>query len=234
MNMSRKIKIVVQIVVIVLFMISLGYYFYLDYQKGSENKEGETIDQIVNLNFIKQELSQEEINKYQETFDTQSKIFSEDPVSPKAFQSLIVIAQIKQFVEDYNGAKQALLWAIDLQPKSYLANGNLANLYFRYYEDFAKAEEYYLKVIELNDPQVIPYYYDLHEIYRYFYKQETTMAEDILKQGIEKYPKETNLMAVLAYYYKDTDRKNEAIEYYRKILEINPNSQVAKQGLNNL
>ncbi len=234
--MSKKIKIIIQIVIVILIIVCFGYYIYSDYQKSKspENIEAETIEQISNLDFTNQDVGQETIDKYQELFNTQAETFINDPKDPESFWALIEIAQTKELFKDYDGAKQALLWAANLQPKSYLVNGNLANLYFRHYKDFAKAEEFFLKAIESDSPQIIPYYYDLHEIYRYFYKQETIMAEDILKQGIERYPKETNLMAVLAYYYKDTDRKEDAVEYYRKILEINPDSQAAKQGLESL
>ncbi len=60
------------------------------------------------------------------------------------------------------------------------------------------------------------------------------MAEDILKLGIERYPQATDLMAILADYYRHLKRDQEAKELYQKILEINPDSQVAKKGLEDL
>ncbi len=152
----------------------------------------------------------------------------------EAFWPSIGIAQIKELVGDYSGARQALIWAVGLEPKSYIAQGNLANLYFRRYQDFAKAEEHYFKAIEPDDPNTITYYFELHEIYRYFYKRDTTLAEDILKLGIERYPQATDLMAILADYYRHLKRDQEAKELYQKILEINPDSQVAKKGLEDL
>jgi len=237
--MFKKIKIIIQITIVVLIIISFGYYIYSDYQKSKTLKDtkSETIEQISNLDFTNQtdqDIKQETIGEYKESFNTQAEIFINDSENPKSFWALIEIAQIKELFEDYDGAKQALLWAIDLEPKSYLANGNLAHLYFRHYNDFAKAEEFFLKAIESDSVQVATYYYDLHEIYRYFYKQDTGLAEDILKQGIEKYPKEIDLMFSLARYYEDMNRKDEAKEYYIKILEINPDSQIAKQKLEDI
>jgi len=234
--MNKKVKITLQVVIVILLASALGYYFYSDYLKTTIQKDPktETIKEITILKFIKEDLDEEKKDEYQETFEEAAEEFIDNPETAEAFWPLIEIGRVKQLAGDYDGAKQALIKAVELQPGSHLAHANLANLYFRHYHDFAKAEEHYLKAIEPNDPRVVVYYYDLHEIYRYFHKTDTTLAEDILKQGIERYPEETNLMAILAHYYKNLDRKEEAIEYYQKILEINPDSEVAKKGLESL
>ena len=231
--MNKKVKISIQVLIVILLASALGYYFYSDYLKTVIQKDPKTeeIEQITTLNFLKKDLDKETKDEYQETFDSVVEEFIDSFETAEAFWSLIKIGQVKELAGDYDGAKQALIKAVEIQPGSYLAHANLANLYFRHYQDFVKAEEHYLKAIEPNDPRVIVYYYDLHEIYRYFYKTDTTLAEDILKQGIERYPEETNLMAILAHYYKNMERKEEAIEYYQKILEINPDSEVAKREL---
>ena len=234
--MSKKTKIIIEIIIILLIATGLGYYIYLDYQKSkiSENPKAEVISQIATLKFIKQDLDEEKKAKHQESFNERAKIFLNNPESIEAFWPLIGMAQIKELVGDIEGAKQALIWAAALQPQSYIAHGNLANLYFHHYQDFAKAEEHYLKAIEPDDPKTITYYFELHEIYRYFYKRDTILAEDVLKLGIERYPQATDLMSVLADYYRHLGRKEDAREYYLKILEINPESQVAKRGLEEL
>ena len=231
--MNKKVKTILQVLIVVLLVSALGYYFYSDYLKTVIKKDprAETIEQITTLKFLKKDLDEETKDEYQEDFKSAVEEFLVDSETTEGFWSLIKIEQIKELAGDYDGAKQALIKAIELQPESYLAHANLANLYFRHYQDFAKAEEHYLKAIEPLDSRVVVYYYDLHEIYRYFYKTDTTLAEDILKQGIERYPTETNLMAILAHYYKSLDRKEEAKEYYQKILEINPDSEVAKREL---
>lgn len=240
--MSKKAKIIIEIVIIFLLAIGLGYYIYSDYSSeepilnSSNAEKTEQIEQIATLDFTKKdrEISEEKRKEYEDDFKAAADKFINNPNGVEAFWPLIEIAQIKQLIGDYDGAKQTLIWAEELQPESYLVHGNLANLYFRHYQDFAKAEEYYLKAIEGGDPKTIPYYFELHEIYRYFYKQETSLAEDILKQGMEMHPDETDFMAVLADYYKGLSRFQESKEYYQKMLEINPDSQVAKRGLESL
>jgi len=233
---SRLIKIIIQIIILTVLVGGLAFYFYNDYQKSKITKDSksEIINQIITLKIVRDDLDQRKINRYRKAFEVQTKKFLADPQSAEAFWALIKIEQIKQLVGDYQGAEQALLWAVKLQPKSYLAHGNLANLYFHHFKDFAKAEEHYLKAIESNNPKTLSYYLDLHQLYRYFYKQDTNLAEEILKQGITKYPQTTDLMLVLADYYRSLDRNQEAIEYYQKVLKINPQSQVAKKGLEDL
>ncbi|MFH1551727.1 MAG: tetratricopeptide repeat protein, partial [bacterium] len=189
------------------------------------------------LRIFKQGLTEEELSAYKDDFEIQQKMFLDYPDGPESYWALVKIARIKQLVEDYDGANQALFLAANLSPESYLAWANLGNLNFRHYKDFVKAEEYYLNAIKPYSAQVIPYYMDLYEIYRYFYKQETTLAEDILKQGIEKYQgvdRVTDLISTLAYYYRETGRIEQAKEYYQKMLEINPDSQTAKKALSEL
>lgn len=237
--MSKGTRIIIEVIIILLLVAGLGYYIYSDYfnkESIPSSLDNERIEQIATLDFTKRdkEISEEKREEYEEKFRADAAKFLNNPGSAIAFWPLIEIAQIKQLIGDYDGAEQALIWAEELQPKSYLVHGNLGNLYFRHYQDFAKAEEYYLKAIEEGNPKTVFYYFELHEIYRYFYKQETSLAEDILKRGIETHPDETNLMAVLADYYKGLGRFHESKEYYQKILEINPDSQVAQRGLESL
>jgi len=211
--------------IIILAIISgLIFYFFSQYYKTEPvgDSKTEIIQQIITLTFVNEDLDEELKQKYQRLFDPQAKKFLDNPESAEAYWPLIRIEQVKELAGDYDGAVQALIWANRLQPESYVVNGNLAHLYFRQYQDFVRAEEYYLKAIEPDGMQTVNYYLDLHEIYRYFYKTDTNLAEDILKQGIERLPEETDLMAILAH---------EAEEYYRMMLKVNPDSQVAKDGL---
>jgi len=227
-------KLILIIGVVILAVISgLAFYFFNQYYKTEsvDDPKTETIYQITKLTFVDESLTEELKQQYQRLFDPQAKKFLDNPESAEAYWPLIKIGQVKELAGDYDGAVQALIWASELQPKSYVVNGNLAHLYFRQYQDFAKAEEHYLKAIEPDGMQIANYYLDLHEIYRYFYKTDTNLVEDILKQGIERLPEETDLMAILAHYYKSSERYDEAREYYQMMLEVNPDSQVAKEGL---
>jgi len=235
--MNKKFILIVGIIILAI-VGGLIFYFFNQYRKTEsvDDSKAEIIQQITTLTFVNEDenLDEESKQRYQRLFDPQAKKFIDDPESVEAYWSLIKIGQVKELAGDYDGAVQALIWASEMQPKGYVVNGNLAHLYFRQYQDFAKAEEYYLKAIEPDGIQTANYYLDLHEIYRYFYKTDTNLAEDILKQGIERLPEETDLMAILAHYYKSLGRYDEAEQYYRMMLEVNPDSQVAKDGLASL
>lgn len=208
--MNKKLKIFIQILIIFLLAGVLSYYIYSDYfsdKKINNNLDfnNQTIEQIATLDFTKKnkDISQDQMDKYEERFRNAANKFLQSPNDIINFWQLIEIAQIKQLIGDYQGAEQVLLYAEELQPLSYLVHGNLGHLYFRYNQDFAKAEEYYLKAIEEGDPKTIPYYLELHEIYKYFYKQDTNLAEEILKQGIEMHPEANELKSELDDYLKN-------------------------------
>jgi len=231
--MNKKIIFITGIVTLVI-LSGLAFYYFNQYHRAEpleENPKEEIVQQITMLTFMDESLTEELKQKYRRIFDPQAEVFLNNPEGAEAYWPVIKIGQVKQLAGDYDGALQAFFWARELQPKSYVANGNIAHLYFRQYQDFAKAEEYYLKAIEPDGMQTVNYYLDLHEIYRYFYKTDTNLVEDILKQGIERLPEETDLMAILAHYYKSLERYDEARTYYQMMLEVNPDSQVAKEGL---
>lgn len=238
--MSKKIKIISQIIIVLVIAAGISYYFYNQYYlepKQQINEKTKIINEIAALKFIKQDLDQAQKDKYQKKFDDQAKIFLVNTNNAAGFWPLITISQIKEITGDFKGAEQALLLAADLQPQAYTAHANLADLYFHTFKDFAKAEEHYLKAIEPDDPKTLNFYLELHEIYDHFYKQDTALAEDILKQGIERYSgasETVELMLTLAQYYQKNGKIEQAREYYQKALKIYPDSQVAKKALEEL
>ncbi|MDQ3062545.1 MAG: tetratricopeptide repeat protein, partial [Acidobacteriota bacterium] len=57
---------------------------------------------------------------------------------------------------------------------------------------------------------------------------------ELLKAAVELYPKDANLYDSIGEFYLKKGEKEEAIKYYKKVLEINPNSANAKQMLERL
>ena len=100
---------------------------------------------------------------------------------------------------------------------------NLGDLYHYDLKDFPKSEESFRKAIE-NDKSNIQSYIGLHELYKYSYKQETSLVIDILIEGIEDNPINIDLMITLANYYKERgnmskgDQTN-AQKYYEQARE---------------
>jgi len=105
-------------------------------------------------------------------------------------------------VEDYEGARQAWEYASALQPENNIAYHNLGILFHYHLKDYAKAEQNFKISLQKNTtyPQT---YSELHDLYRYSYKQNTTAAVDILKQGLIATNNNNNLLVTLARYYRD-------------------------------
>lgn len=118
---------------------------------------------------------------------------------------------------DYKGAEEAWEYTGFLGPESYIPWHNLGDLYAHYLKDFPKAEQNFKKSIALK-PDYIGGYRALYELYYYSYKEKANLATQILKEGLAKNPKSTDLMVLLAQYYKEAGDKDNARTYYQKAL----------------
>ena len=112
-------------------------------------------------------------------------------------------------IGDYEGAREVWTYTNNISPLNNVSFFNLGDLYHFYLKDFAKAEENFLKSKE-NDEQYIPVYRALYDLYSLSYKQETSAAEDILKEGLEKNPDNLDLLVLLAAHYKKEGRTDDA------------------------
>ena len=88
-------------------------------------------------------------------------------------------------------------------PTDYVAFHNLGEHYFHEVENYPKAESYYRQAITAA-PEFSINYLDLHDLYRYVYKQETTAAVDILKEALTKIDgsQSIDVLSALARYYE--------------------------------
>lgn len=118
---------------------------------------------------------------------------------------------------DYEGAWEAWEYAAVLAPESYVPWNNLGDLYGSYLKNYPKAEENFKKAITLKQ-DYIGGYRSLYELYRYSYKEKSNLADDILLEGLSRNPKSTDIMILLAQYYKEIGNKDNARTYYQKAL----------------
>ncbi len=88
---------------------------------------------------------------------------------------------------DYAQAEAVWLYLATLHPDDAVSRHNLGDLYAHYLKDYPKAETYYQQAIAIK-PESATDYLALSELYRYSYKQNTSAAVDILKQGIAHVP----------------------------------------------
>jgi cytochrome c-type biogenesis protein CcmH/NrfG len=122
--------------------------------------------------------------------------------TPIDFGSWIELGIRYKQAGDYGGAKIYWEYATRLQPENSLSYLNLGILYHYHLKDVVKAEQNLLTSLKHN-PVYPTTYGELHDLYRYSYKQDTTAAVDILKEGLGKTENNINLLLKLAQYYRD-------------------------------
>src|SRR3989344_9643212 len=119
-------------------------------------------------------------------------------------------------INDFDGAIE--IWKYFAEAKNHpVAYYNLGSTYHLDLKQYAQSENYYRKAIEAN-PGFALNYSGLHELYKYSYKQDGTLAADVLKEGIEKVSDNgrIDLMTALAGYYVEKGDKTQAVEWYGK------------------
>lgn len=155
------------------------------------------------------------------------------------FDAWLDLGSYRKQSGDYEGAWEAWEYAAILAPESYVPWNNLGDLYANYLKDYPKAEENFKKAVSLKS-DYINGYRALYELYRYSYTEKTNLAPQILKDGLVKNHKSTDLMILLAQYYKETGDTTQARSYYTQALnEFNKSgntsmSALIQQEINNL
>ncbi|MEK7628600.1 MAG: hypothetical protein AAB421_04275 [Patescibacteria group bacterium] len=138
--------------------------------------------------------------------DNINKLADAIHANPEEVSSWLDLALQYKVIDDFEGARETWEYLVAAAPKNAVSIYNLGYLYHFSLKDFPKAEEYFKKAIEIDPVQEL-YYMALHELYRYSYKQNTTLAVDTLLAGIKQSPKSINLPLALAAYYRD-DKKD--------------------------
>lgn len=114
---------------------------------------------------------------------------------PLSFDLWNELALEKQSIDDYEGAKEIWNYTALLKPKDPLSFSNLGNLYGFYLKDNIKAEENYLKSIELGQNNGFWYYQTF-----IFYKdalKDDVKAKAIIEEGVKNNPNDEDLKNIL-------------------------------------
>ena len=221
-----------------------GWFIYKDFVKSKTNVAPITNDEqkiltpeeikqrIPNLEkeiIIKAQISEAQKQKtIQEIKDTRSKLTADyDDLA-----NWLQLGLLYKAVEDYPSAVEAWVFASLIRPRDWVAFHNLGDLYWMNIKDFPKAEIYFRKAIANNTHPMI--FQKLYELYRYSYTEKASLAVDVLKEGIAVNPKEPALIVVLADYYRDTGSKTNALDYYKRALELVPGNTYIVENLNKL
>ncbi len=142
-------------------------------------------------------------------------------VNPDVLDSWLQLGLYKKVIGDFEGARDAWEYASVIRPQNVVSFKNLGELYWRYFPDFTKSEANFRAAIQ-NEPRYIDSYISLSELYRYSYKEKAGLADDALLEGLQNNPGSRDLIAYIAYYYKATGDKENAIKYYRELQRLDP------------
>lgn len=98
-------------------------------------------------------------------------------------------------IEDYNGARLAYEYSLALAPYNAVTADNLGVLYGYYLQEPKKAEENFLKALDI-EPEMVFRYLRLYELYKDIF-QDVVKAKAILEQGLQKHPGNPSFKALL-------------------------------------
>jgi|GEM_PF-3639773 len=165
--------------------------------------------------------------EYTKAFNDRVAIIQNKPASVLAWFDL---GNIKYGFYDNRGAEEAWLYAAKLAPSYVSIHVNLAEFYWHRLNDYPKAKEQ-MKIVLKNEPTNVPMYRNLSDLYRYNLTEKSSLADDVLKEGIAKLPNEYDLLAHLAYYYFEEKDWANAVTYLKQLAEARPNDTQVKEDL---
>lgn len=217
--MSKKTKIIIFVAVIVLIVGGLLTWQILSWQ----GKMGGLSSYISSLFSGEEENLPDDVKAAYETLKS-------DPSNTSAYMK---IALWKRDNGDLEEAIRLYETALEIKPDDTLLLMNAADLYIRN-KQYAEAAGAYVKVTESN-PKWLAAYRSLADLYRYQMPERKIEIPSILKKGLEANSEnELYFVAPLAIYYKDFGPIDEAIRWYERLLELDPNNITAQKELEEL
>lgn len=140
-----------------------------------------------------------------------------------SFNALMTFAFTYYQLSDYESARDVYIKVGEISPKNYTSFWNLANTYLRL-KDYSGAEQAYLKTIE-NGPDQARHYTALAEVYWYNLPEKQKQIPELYKKGLEELSGNYDLLVNLAWYYKETGDKKNALKYYQEVIDNYPDME---------
>jgi len=225
----KNMKKIYLILIIISILIAGGVFFYVGKINKKEISETPKEGKLFSLpkDVVLNEEQQQKFNEAKEALEK----------NPNDADALVKIAQLKYYFNDLEGAKKLYLKALELKPEDLLILNNLADIYNQL-KDYENAEKILLKLTETS-PGWKNGFRELKSLYKFHMPEKYSQIEGILLKGIESNKKAfgeapVDFYSMLAVYYDDTNQKDKAIQYYEKVLEMDPTNEGAKMALNRL
>tara|TARA_B100001971_G_C18183784_1_gene534356 strand:- start:42 stop:860 length:819 start_codon:yes stop_codon:yes gene_type:complete len=243
LNMSK----IIGIIIVVIIAIGAGWFIYNDSSQSTETDFGDFISEynaennemsedntaynieILPIDDIDEpSVSLPELNRsleFPQDFPNDArdivtakiaKLNEELTSDPTLFDNWLALAIQRKLIEDYEGARDIWEYLNIISSGNSVSFHNLGDLYHFFLKDYPKAEENFRKAIE-NSPGQLSYYINLHELYKYSYKQDTNLAIEVLFDGLKIDSTSTDILIALAIYYKEEKNDVEnAKKYYEQ------------------
>ncbi len=112
--------------------------------------------------------------------------------NPADLPSWIDLGIYQKMAGDYLGAVESWKYAVKLAPSSFVALGNLGNIYAFFIKDNGMAETYYKQAIKVS-PTTVYLYAQLFEVYKDIFK-DVDKARAIVEEGLKNIPNDPLLL----------------------------------------
>ena len=191
---------------------------YLPYQ-------GQNIAEAGNSPIMSQ-FPADKVKQYKDELARLKSVLEKDPTDVEAWMK---VGLLKKVFGNYVGARDAWEYAVnEFASNDATVLANLADLFGFYLGDKEKAEAYFERSIEADKNQT-NVYINAADFYRNVYTEKEGEAEKTILQGLNNLPNDESLLIYLASYYRDKGDKKQAIEYYEKVLVVDPGNEAVKE-----
>lgn len=228
----KKSQISIIVIILVLLVVTAGAIYYFSVRKETElHKEFNHRDLIV-FEVKDTNLPQ---SRQEEYFQRFLKIREVLRKYPDAFDTWLELGGLHKLIGNYEMAEKTWIYAGEIRPQNSPSFANLGDLYTNFLKDYPKAEAAFLVAIENSEGEAfnINYTRQLFELY-FYHLEDNQKSEKFLLERLAKYPDDSELISLLAFLYSRTDQVEKAVEYYEKLLVLDPNNEAARRELEQL
>jgi len=221
---KKQLQTISWIIILTIIASGVGYYIYNDIKKGEDVNNTENIgttptnqeeisnneeiaksdDVAIDENTIIEpplerpviilaDLSEEQENEARKRMAELSDELRKDS---GLRNSWLELASYRRLIGDYMGAEEIWLFMTKKWPTDEVPYINLGDLYHLYTPDFSKAEEYYLKALDM-DAFSMEIYVKIHEFYTLSYTEHKDKLKLIIEKGLSLIPGDKTLLYLL-------------------------------------
>lgn len=214
--MNKKTIIIMAVLLALVILGAGGWYFYtFKYEDWRMERLAKSVE--YGDNFLKQ-------------YQTAKTRIKNNPGDAEAYADL---GAARAALKDYAGAEADYSIALKLDGNNLSILNSAADFYISR-QDYPKAEECYLKMLDVN-PVYGPAYQGLVALYNNYYTGKRGEIEEVLLKGLQNSPDDQNLLSPLASYYMTISGEREkALAIYEKMLSLRPNDLLLKAEIKRL